>query len=96
MLGNLLAGLDESPGELVVHRGKTYKAYRGMGSLGAMVGGGKERYRQKDVKESNKLVPEGVEGRVPYKGGLADFIYHLVGGLRAGMGYCGAASLSAL
>lgn len=96
MLGNLLAGLDESPGELVVHRGKTYKAYRGMGSLGAMVSGGKERYRQNNVKESDKLVPEGVEGRVPYKGRLSDFVYHLVGGLRAGMGYCGAHSTQEL
>lgn len=96
MLGNLLAGLDESPGELVVHRGKTYKAYRGMGSLGAMVGGSKERYRQHGTKESDKLVPEGVEGRVHYKGKLADFVYQLIGGLRAGMGYCGAHTIEEL
>jgi IMP dehydrogenase len=96
MLGGLLAGLEESPGEVVVQHGKTYKAYRGMGSLGAMVDGSKDRYRQSEVKNAGKLVPEGVEGRVPYKGKLVDFIYQLVGGLRAGMGYCGAHTIQEL
>src|SRR5260221_5081431 len=90
MLGSLFAGLDESPGELVIYQGRRYKTYRGMGSMGAMVHGGKDRYGHKDVKESSKLVPEGVEGRVAYRGPLSDFTYQMVGGLRAGMGYCGA------
>ncbi len=97
MLGGLLAGLDESPGERVLYQGRTYKAYRGMGSLGAMVKGSSERYRQRGQDEGNgKLVPEGVEGRVPYKGALGPFVYQLVGGLRAGMGYCGAATVDEL
>ncbi len=97
MLGGLLAGLDESPGERVLYQGRTYKAYRGMGSLGAMVKGSSERYRQKGQDEGNgKLVPEGVEGRVPYKGALGPFVYQLVGGLRAGMGYCGARTVDQL
>ncbi|MEM6313660.1 MAG: IMP dehydrogenase [Planctomycetota bacterium] len=86
MMGSLFAGLDESPGELVIHQGRRYKTYRGMGSLGAMVQGSADRYGQKNAQ---KLVPEGVEGRVPYRGPLSDFVYQLVGGLRAGMGYCG-------
>src|SRR4029077_19895535 len=85
MMGSLFAGLDESPGELVIHQGRRYKTYRGMGSMGAMVSGSKDRYGQADVKNSSKLVPEGVEGRVPYRGPLGDFVYQLVGGLRAGM-----------
>ncbi len=90
MVGGLLAGLDESPGERVLYQGRTYKVYRGMGSLGAMVHGSSERYRQAGAEtHKGKLVPEGVEGRVPYKGALSPFLYQLVGGLRAGMGYCG-------
>jgi IMP dehydrogenase len=97
MIGGLLAGLDESPGERVLYQGRTYKAYRGMGSLGAMVKGSSERYRQPEAEQQNgKLVPEGVEGRVPYKGPLSPFLYQLVGGLRAGMGYCGAKTIDQL
>ena len=96
MLGSLFAGLYESPGALVIYKGRQFKEYRGMGSLGAMVKGSAERYGQRfsDVKE--KLVPEGVEGRVPFRGMLADFVYQLVGGLRAGMGYCGTRSIEDL
>ncbi|MEM8874788.1 MAG: IMP dehydrogenase [Planctomycetota bacterium] len=93
MMGSLFAGLDESPGELVIHQGRRYKTYRGMGSLGAMVKGSADRYGQKHAK---KLVPEGVEGRVPYRGSLGDFVYQLVGGLRAGMGYCGCRTITEL
>jgi IMP dehydrogenase len=96
MMGSLFAGLDESPGELVIHQGRRYKTYRGMGSMGAMVHGSKDRYGQGGVKETSKLVPEGVEGRVPYRGPLSDFVYQLVGGLRAGMGYCGTRDVEAL
>jgi IMP dehydrogenase len=96
MLGSLFAGLDEAPGELVIYQGRRYKTYRGMGSLGAMIQGSKDRYGQAGIKESSKLVPEGVEGRVPYRGPLGDFVYQLVGGLRAGMGYCGARSIEEL
>ena len=86
MMGNILAGTDESPGETVIYQGRSYKVYRGMGSLGAMKLGSKDRYFQSEAK---KLVPEGIEGRVPYKGMLADTIFQMVGGLRASMGYCG-------
>ena len=86
MMGNILAGTDESPGEQVIYQGRSYKVYRGMGSLGAMKLGSKDRYFQTEAK---KLVPEGIEGRVPYKGVLADTIFQMVGGLRASMGYCG-------
>jgi IMP dehydrogenase len=98
MIGGLLAGLDESPGERVLYQGRTYKAYRGMGSLGAMVHGSHERYRQAGIEktQNGKLVPEGVEGRVPYKGPLSPFLYQLVGGLRAGMGYCGTKTIDEL
>jgi IMP dehydrogenase len=96
MMGSLFAGLDESPGELVIHQGRRYKTYRGMGSMGAMIQGSKDRYGQAGVKESSKLVPEGVEGRVPYRGPLGDFVYQMVGGLRAGMGYCGTKDIEAL
>src|SRR5437016_4944280 len=96
MMGSLFAGLDESPGELVIYQGRRYKTYRGMGSLGAMIQGSKDRYGQADVKEGSKLVPEGVEGRVPYRGPLGDFVYQMVGGLRAGMGYCGAKDMESL
>ena len=98
MLGSLFAGLDESPGELIIHAGRRYKTYRGMGSMGAMVKGSADRYGQKETMESgksSKLVPEGVEGRIPYRGPLADFVYQLVGGLRAGMGYCGSPTIDA-
>lgn len=96
MLGSLFAGLDESPGELVIHAGRRYKTYRGMGSEGAMMAGSADRYGQAGVKTTKKFVPEGVEGRVPYRGPLSDFVYQLVGGLRAGMGYCGTPSIEQL
>lgn len=89
MLGSLFAGLDESPGQLVIYKGRQFKEYRGMGSIGAMVKGSADRYGQDSSVRKEKLVPEGVEGRVPYRGSLGDFVYQLVGGLRAGMGYCG-------
>jgi len=95
MIGSLFAGTDESPGETILYQGRHYKLYRGMGSLGAMLDGSADRYGQKGV-EANKLVPEGIEGRVPYKGPLSQSIHQLVGGLRSGMGYCGAASLKEL
>jgi len=88
MLGSMLAGLDESPGELILHAGRRYKTYRGMGSEGAMGAGSADRYGQSS-KQTGKFVPEGVEGRVPYRGSLADVTYQIVGGLRASMGYCG-------
>jgi IMP dehydrogenase len=96
MLGSLFAGLKESPGQLVIYKGRQFKEYRGMGSLGAMVKGSAERYGQKSSAGTEKLVPEGVEGRVPYRGTLDDFVYQLVGGLRAGMGYCGAKNIEEL
>jgi IMP dehydrogenase len=99
MLGGLLAGLAESPGEVVLYQGRTFKRYRGMGSLGAMVHGSSERYRQAkndDGKSGSKLVPEGVEGRVPYRGALTNLMYQLTGGLRAGMGYCGVRTIDDL
>ena len=96
MIGSLFAGLKESPGQLVIYKGRQFKEYRGMGSLGAMVKGSAERYGQKSSTEASKLVPEGVEGRVPYRGTLGDFVYQLVGGLRAGMGYCGARNIEEL
>jgi len=96
MIGSLFAGLKESPGQLVIYKGRQFKEYRGMGSLGAMVKGSAERYGQSSSTEVNKLVPEGVEGRVPYRGMLGDFVYQLVGGLRAGMGYCGAQNIEEL
>jgi IMP dehydrogenase len=96
MIGSLFAGVEESPGETILYKGRTFKAVRGMGSLGAMVEGGKERYRQGDVDSAEKLVPEGIEGMVPFKGKLSGFVYQLVGGVRAGMGYCGARDIRAL
>ncbi|HPS53999.1 MAG TPA: IMP dehydrogenase [Sedimentisphaerales bacterium] len=96
MLGSLFAGLKESPGQLVIYKGRQFKEYRGMGSLGAMVKGSADRYGQKNTTEKGKLVPEGVEGRVPYRGTLSEFIYQLVGGLRAGMGYCGTGNIESL
>lgn len=91
MIGSLFAGTDESPGETILYQGRTFKTYRGMGSMGAMSQGGSERYSQ---EASGKLVPEGIEGRVPHKGPLADMVYQLVGGVRAGMGYCGCRTIS--
>ncbi|MDF2636200.1 MAG: dehydrogenase [Pelosinus sp.] len=93
MLGNLFAGTEESPGETVIYQGRSYKVYRGMGSLGAMAQGSKDRYFQENM---DKLVPEGIEGRVPYKGTLADTAFQLLGGLRAGMGYCGVRNIEEL
>jgi len=96
MIGGLFAGLEESPGQTILYQGRTFKVYRGMGSLGAMVQGSSERYRQGNQRRADKLVPEGVEGRVPYKGSLGPFVYQLVGGLRAGMGYCGVRTIEQL
>jgi IMP dehydrogenase len=93
MLGSLFAGLDESPGELILHQGRRYKSYRGMGSQGAMGAGSADRYGQAGVTETRKFVPEGVEGRVPYRGPLSEFVYQMVGGLRAAMGYCGCGTI---
>jgi IMP dehydrogenase len=90
MIGSLLAGTEESPGETILYQGRTFKSYRGMGSLGAMAQGSSERYAQ---DASGKMVPEGIEGRVPYKGMLSDLVFQLVGGLRSGMGYCGCATI---
>ncbi|MSS72932.1 MAG: IMP dehydrogenase [Candidatus Latescibacteria bacterium] len=95
MIGYLFAGTDESPGEMVIYQGRTFKVYRGMGSLAAMEQGSKDRYFQGD-EEPSKLVPEGIEGRVPYKGSLSGYIYQLIGGLRAGMGYCGVRTVEEL
>jgi IMP dehydrogenase len=95
MIGSLFAGLAESPGQTIIYKGRSFKTYRGMGSIGAMVAGSKDRYRQGDGGR-DKLVPEGVEGRVPYKGALSAFVYQLVGGLRAGMGYCGTRNIEEL
>jgi IMP dehydrogenase len=95
MVGSLFAGTDESPGETVLYQGRSYKVYRGMGSIGAMEQGAKDRYAQEGV-ETKKLVPEGVEGRVPHKGSLSQSVHQLLGGLRSGMGYCGAATLAEL
>ncbi|HNX01515.1 MAG TPA: IMP dehydrogenase [Candidatus Cloacimonadota bacterium] len=96
MIGSLFAGTDESPGESVIYNGRRFKSYRGMGSIGAMKQGSKDRYFQEDAKDESKLVAEGIEGMVPYKGPLKDFIFQLVGGLRSGMGYCGAQDLPSL
>jgi IMP dehydrogenase len=97
MLGGLFAGTDESPGETVLYQGRTYKVYRGMGSLGAMESrGARERYMQDPEAEMEKLVPEGIEGRVPSKGPLSALTFQLVGGLRSGMGYCGCANIKEL
>ncbi|MAE60717.1 MAG: IMP dehydrogenase [Planctomycetaceae bacterium] len=96
MLGSLLAGLDESPGEIIIRAGRRYKTYRGMGSEGAMVQGSAERYRQEVSFGPEKFVPEGVEGRVPYRGSLSEFVFQIVGGLKAGMGYCGTQTIEEL
>ena len=94
MMGSLLAGTEESPGDVVFYQGRSYKSYRGMGSIGAMARGSADRYFQGQVKESNKLVPEGVEGRVPYRGPLDKVLHQLVGGLKAAMGYTGNATIA--
>jgi len=110
MIGNLFAGTDESPGELILYQGRTFKSYRGMGSLGAMAAGSSERYFQSaegdasaaiagngdDSNRLAKLVPEGIEGRVPYRGSVALILYQMVGGLKSGMGYCGCSTIPEL
>ncbi|MCM2351046.1 MAG: IMP dehydrogenase [Bacteriovoracaceae bacterium] len=96
MIGSLFAGTDEAPGEMVLYQGRAYKMYRGMGSLGAMEMGSKDRYGQSAVEEVSKLVPEGIEGQVPYRGSLANNLYHLIGGVRSGMGYVGAETIELL
>ena len=96
MIGSLLAGTDEAPGEVFLYQGRSYKSYRGMGSIGAMARGSADRYFQQEIKDSLKLVPEGIEGRVGYKGPVAQVLHQLVGGLRAGMGYTGSATISEL
>ncbi len=96
MLGNMLAGTDESPGEMIFLEGRSFKVYRAMGSLGAMRGGRGDRYFQEGERDLKKLVPEGIEGRIPYRGKLADVVYQMIGGLRAAMGYCGAQNIQAL
>lgn len=94
MMGGVFAGTDEAPGEVILYQGRSYKAYRGMGSVGAMVKGSADRYFQGNVNQSNKLVPEGIEGRVPYKGPISNVLHQMVGGLRASMGYTGSATIS--
>ena len=96
MLGSLFAGLEESPGETILFKGRSFKVVRGMGSLGAMMQGSKERYRQSGVEDVHKLVPEGIEGMVPYRGKLSQFVYQMVGGVRSGMGYIGARTIAEL
>ncbi len=96
MIGSLFAGTDEAPGELIIYQGRTYKAYRGMGSVEAMKAGSKDRYFQGEVSDFNKLVPEGIVGRVPYRGRISENVYQLIGGLRAGMGYTGCRSIKEL
>jgi IMP dehydrogenase len=95
MIGSLFAGTDESPGEVFLYQGRSYKAYRGMGSVGAMARGSADRYFQQDIKDTLKLVPEGIEGQVPYKGPIASVLHQLVGGLRAAMGYTGSVDIEA-
>ncbi len=94
MVGSLLAGTDETPGEVFLYQGRSYKTYRGMGSVGAMARGSADRYFQQEIKDTLKLVPEGIEGQVPYKGPVANVVHQLVGGLRAAMGYVGAKDLA--
>jgi IMP dehydrogenase len=96
MIGSLFAGTEESPGETVLYQGRTFKEYRGMGSIGAMKRGSKDRYFQHDEFDEKKMVPEGIEGRVPYKGALSALVEQLVGGLRAGMGYLGCGDIETL
>ena len=96
LVGSLFAGTDEAPGEVILYQGRSYKVYRGMGSLGAMRAGSKDRYFQSDVASESKMVPEGIEGRVPYRGSLSQSLYQLIGGLRASMGYCGCHTIDEL
>jgi IMP dehydrogenase len=96
MLGSMFAGSEEAPGEVILYQGRSYKTYRGMGSLGAMARGSADRYFQQEVRDTLKLVPEGIEGRVPYRGPVANIIHQLVGGLRAAMGYTGNVDLRAM
>ncbi len=96
MIGSLFAGTEESPGEVVLFQGRSYKVYRGMGSIGAMTKGSRDRYFQEEIHQEAKLVPEGIEGRIPYKGTLSETVFQLVGGLRAGMGYCGCRTIQEL
>ena len=96
MIGSLVAGTEESPGDTIIYNGRKFKSYRGMGSLEAMECGSKDRYFQSETQDVKKLVPEGIAGRVPYKGTVQEVIYQLIGGLRSGMGYCGAATIKAL
>jgi IMP dehydrogenase len=96
MIGSLFAGTDEAPGEIILYQGRSYKVYRGMGSIGAMRAGSRDRYFQTEVHSEAKLVPEGIEGRVPYRGTLSQSIYQLIGGLKAGMGYCGCRTIDDL
>ena len=96
MIGGMFARVEESPGETILYDGRKFKAYRGMGSMGAMQAGSKDRYFQDAEDDLQKLVPEGIEGRVPYAGTLSEIVYQMVGGLRAAMGYCGCESVEAL
>jgi IMP dehydrogenase len=96
MAGSIFAGTDESPGETIIYEGRKFKSYRGMGSVEAMQEGSKDRYFQDAEDDIKKLVPEGIVGRVPYKGTVAEILYQYIGGLRAGMGYCGAKDIKAL
>lgn len=96
MMGSILAGVEESPGETIIYNGRKFKSYRGMGSISAMKAGSKDRYFQSEMTDSSKFVPEGIEARVPYKGTLSETVYQLIGGLRSGMGYCGAPDIEAL
>jgi len=96
MVGGLLAGTDEAPGEIELYQGRSYKTYRGMGSLGAMQEGSKDRYFQEKTESADKLVPEGIEGRVPYKGPMVRIVHQMMGGLRASMGYTGCADIEAM
>ena len=96
MMGSIFAGTEESPGETIIYEGRKFKQYRGMGSIGAMSQGSGDRYFQDVEDDLKKFVPEGIEGRVAYKGSLSEIVYQYVGGLRSGMGYCGAADIAAL
>jgi IMP dehydrogenase len=94
MVGSLFAGTEEAPGEVILYQGRSFKMYRGMGSIGAMREGSRDRYSQEEIANESKLVPEGIEGRVPYRGTLAEMVTQLVGGLRSGMGYTGCRTIS--
>ena len=96
MVGSMLAGVEESPGETIIYNGRKFKSYRGMGSVEAMNKGSKDRYFQGEETDTSKFVPEGIEARVPYKGYLSETVYQLIGGLKSGMGYCGAKDIAAL